>query len=618
MLKKAVGQLTALFLYIFKKYLILSLKIVIFTQVINNTVWEGYPMKKSHISLILIAAVSLISLPAFAQLGDFTHEASLGTDAGLGEANFVSSTGTYEVLGSGDDIWNTADGMYWVYKEISGNFRVTVSMEWGPQEIPGNTNSNFWKKMGIMFRAEPEDPSSSYVFALLRRDLGAELQARLASGERSVGMETIAKKGQETDRIQLLRTGDVFTMYRILEDGSTVPIGARKVPNFPTEAYVGLAVTSHDVEKLERAFFSSLSIEPVQGVGASVSRDFGGQKIIHSGETMPISLTVDVEPGKTEDLTVTETLPEGWTAGNFDAIRGTASASENIITWNIPDASGGNITLSYEATVGKEGGRLSLQGGVTNGIEFFQASGRRSIFVLPAGGGFGIFDNSMDIIDFSGRDNLGANGAAVYNPETETYTVVGSGNDIWNQADNFHYLYKKVPMDVPVRLKATVKLDPMNGEQTWAKAGPMIRDDLDASASHVFSLIRSGGRDFVPQWRPVFGGNGATAGGGRTILGGTGYGEQNGTVEVERNPVTNETIFYYYDALTGRQREVHALIDVEYLGSLEDETQYYIGLAITSHSVGEISAAVFSDVSLQVGEEVFGDPTSYVREWSIH
>ncbi len=573
-------------------------------------------MNKFFKSVSLSVIAAFFAAPSFAQVGVFTGEASIGTDGGLGEASF--SDGTYEILASGDDIWNTADGMYWVYQEVSGNFRATASMEWGPTEIPGGDNPNDWRKMGIMLRGIAEDASSNYVYAMLRSDLGATLQSRPVPGESAVGTPLVGKADGETDTVQLLRVGNTFTMFRFLEDGSTVTIGSTTIPDFPSDAFIGLAVTAHDTNALERAFFSDVSIEAVEGVGSTVSRDAGDVAVVKSGDTIPITLTVGVEEGQTADLTVTETLPADWTASNLVASAGSASADGNVITWDIPGASGDEITLNYEANVAGSGGSLNIGGGVNNGFETFGTGGDSGFFVLGESDGFGIFDSSMDIVDPANPDNLGAEGASVFDADTNTYTIVGSGNDIWNQADNFHFLFRQVPIDVPVSLKATVELDPMNGEQTWAKAGPMIRDDLDAAASHVFSMIRAGGRDFAPQWRATFGGNGAWDGDPSLVFGGDGAGEQNGTVEIERIPETNETIFYYFDAATGERVQSMVRTDIEFLGSLDDASQYFIGLAVTSHSVGIISSAVFSDVTLKIGDETFGEPSSDVVEWSLY
>ena len=62
-----------------------------------------------------------------------------------------------------------------------------------------------------------------------------------------------------------------------------------------------------------------------------------------------------------------------------------------------------------------------------------------------------------------------------------TYTVVGSGADIYNTSDEFHYVYMPLPGDGSIE----VRVDSMDNTHVWAKAGVMIRRTLDPDAAHV-------------------------------------------------------------------------------------------------------------------------------------
>ncbi len=63
-----------------------------------------------------------------------------------------------------------------------------------------------------------------------------------------------------------------------------------------------------------------------------------------------------------------------------------------------------------------------------------------------------------------------------------TWTMQGSGVDIWDTADSFHFRYAALQGDgfIEVRLLGQTNTDP------WAKAGLMIRDELTANSTHVF------------------------------------------------------------------------------------------------------------------------------------
>ncbi|MFO1497163.1 MAG: InlB B-repeat-containing protein [Verrucomicrobiota bacterium] len=80
----------------------------------------------------------------------------------------------------------------------------------------------------------------------------------------------------------------------------------------------------------------------------------------------------------------------------------------------------------------------------------------------------------------------GVAGTASY--DGSTFTVVGSGADIWNNADEFRYVYQTATGDCSIiaRVKSVQNTDP------WAKAGIMIRDSLNANAKHAAVFVTPG------------------------------------------------------------------------------------------------------------------------------
>ncbi len=89
-----------------------------------------------------------------------------------------------------------------------------------------------------------------------------------------------------------------------------------------------------------------------------------------------------------------------------------------------------------------------------------------------------------------------------------SYSVTGSGADIWGTADAFHYVYKPLVGDGQM----TVNVVGMTGTSTnvWQKAGVMIRESLAPGSRNVMMLMSKGpggastfeGGDAF-QWRPV-------------------------------------------------------------------------------------------------------------------
>jgi hypothetical protein len=69
------------------------------------------------------------------------------------------------------------------------------------------------------------------------------------------------------------------------------------------------------------------------------------------------------------------------------------------------------------------------------------------------------------------------------------FTILGSGHDIWDPADAFHFVYQPV-QNGPVTISARV----ISVQETsdWAKAGVMIRETLDADSAHAMMVITPG------------------------------------------------------------------------------------------------------------------------------
>jgi hypothetical protein len=66
-----------------------------------------------------------------------------------------------------------------------------------------------------------------------------------------------------------------------------------------------------------------------------------------------------------------------------------------------------------------------------------------------------------------------------------TYTMTASGEDIWNEADQFHYAFKQLTGVGSI----TAKVESIENTNIWAKAGVMIRETLDAGSSFIGVFI---------------------------------------------------------------------------------------------------------------------------------
>jgi hypothetical protein len=65
-------------------------------------------------------------------------------------------------------------------------------------------------------------------------------------------------------------------------------------------------------------------------------------------------------------------------------------------------------------------------------------------------------------------------------------TLTGDGSDIWNASDEFTFAYKSLNGDATIVAKVT---SVGTGSQTWAKAGAMIRQDLNGESAFAIMVI---------------------------------------------------------------------------------------------------------------------------------
>jgi regulation of enolase protein 1 (concanavalin A-like superfamily) len=92
-----------------------------------------------------------------------------------------------------------------------------------------------------------------------------------------------------------------------------------------------------------------------------------------------------------------------------------------------------------------------------------------------------------------------------------TWTVRGSGADIWGAADEFRFVWQELAGDGEVVARVTA----IGNTHAWAKAGVMIRDGAAANAAHAM-MVQTAGNGRAFQFRS------ATGGASRHVAGGAG------------------------------------------------------------------------------------------------
>ncbi|WP_373521272.1 hypothetical protein [Aquiflexum sp.] len=103
----------------------------------------------------------------------------------------------------------------------------------------------------------------------------------------------------------------------------------------------------------------------------------------------------------------------------------------------------------------------------------------------------GVFEQFQDIGDPA------LSGNTVYDSNTDSYTLTGSGYNIWFDRDEFHFLYKEVSGDFS--LTANMELIGV-GVDPHRKIGIMLRSSKAEDAAHMTATVHGDGLT-VMQWR---------------------------------------------------------------------------------------------------------------------
>src|SRR5262249_4631925 len=140
--------------------------------------------------------------------------------------------------------------------------------------------------------------------------------------------------------------------------------------------------------------------------------------------------------------------------------------------------------VSDDGTTWTEVGRdsVSLTGSVLAGLAISShvnattASATFDNVTITGGGTATMLPEGWDSSDIGAVTVAGS--AAANNG---TFTVKGSGADIWGSADTFRYAYFALPGDGSI----VARVATVQNVNVWTKAGVMIRDSLDPGAANA-------------------------------------------------------------------------------------------------------------------------------------
>ncbi len=153
-----------------------------------------------------------------------------------------------------------------------------------------------------------------------------------------------------------------------------------------------------------------------------------------------------------------------------------------------------------------------------------------------------------------------------------TWTLRGSGANIWGSSDELQFAYQQVTGDFDI----SVRVSSLQNVNAWSKAGLMVRESLNANARNAFVMMTPGGGRYF-QYR--------TTAGGSTTRKAAG----SGTAPVWFRLVRQGTSFTGYVSSNGTSWTTAGSATISMASAA------YIGLADTSRDDSTTATAVFTN-----------------------
>jgi RHS repeat-associated protein len=531
------------------------------------------------------------------------------------------SAESFAVSGSGADIWNAQDELHFVYQHLQGDGELVARLD--AIDCP-----NLGAKSGLMVRASLQ-PEAAVAMVIAAPSQQAAFQHRLSSGAQmtSSNAQSVAFPAW----LKLVRDGDQFSGY-LSEDGQSWALLGSAAIAMDEDVYLGLAVTSHDNTRLNQSTFSQVRIN---GLPAPwMSQDLGavalnGSVHVDNGTFTLQASGVDIwdqadeghfvyQPVEGEVEIVAQVVGMDMASGLDKAgvmIRDSLdSGAKNAFMLITPAASWAasfqtrseaNQSTQYLADTTITGLRwVKLTRSDDQMRAYYSSDGESWTAVGPAVAlpmnqrvyaGLALTSHNPAALSTTVFTNVRVRTGASLPTEwshadigtvhipgeaTETngsFTLTGSGEDIWGSADAFHMAYQVLNGSGHI----IAKVGQLQGSGT-AKAGVMFREDLTPGSKHVFMLLSELDAAALHA-RPLTGG----AMNASEPVG-------NLAAPLWIRLVRREDAFSAYVSVHGMDwNKVGPTLNIAMADTV------YAGLAVTNNNDTSLGTAVFSDVRME-------------------
>jgi hypothetical protein len=281
---------------------------------------------------------------------------------------------------------------------------------------------------------------------------------------------------------------------------------------------------------------------------------------IHRGNvwtfTVPAYLIVDEFESYNDDLQAKTTIFDTWVDGYADGFKSSGSTV-------------GNDPAPFAERTIVHGGRQAMPMTFDNSKTPFFSEAVQTFAPLQDWTGNGVTDLSLW---FRG------NPVSFVDKGNGAFTVGASGHDIWDNADDFRFVFKQLNGNGSV----AVKVESLVNTNGWAKAGVMIRENLNAGSPMAYMI-----QSFS---------NGASFGWRQTTDGAPGSQTQTGITAPQwvKLTRTGNAFTAQYSADGKTWTDIKNATGQVVSTTILMGTNVYIGLCTTSHDAARTTTAEYS------------------------
>jgi len=482
--------------------------------------------------------------------------------------------GQWRIRAAGTDVWETSDQFGYVYQTVeqpeTGKWTLKATLQ-SIQQIDNGSMA------GIMFRSA--DKANAANFFLRTYPSGAvHTTVRMSDGEPTSYSQVPTQSFPM--EFMVTREGDLFTSY-YKKDGAWIKHTEKVIP-MPKTFLVGLAATSHRATAYTEAVFTDVELtrEELAFTGVSLSAD--RTRVELEGETVRLQLYANYGTNVKRPI------------------------DSRHVTFTSLNPSVFPVSPQGIATAVNEGEAIIRAVTKVNGTEY-EASIKLQ-YVIP-----GYAPRFVPSEPWTGQDigPVGIAGSLAQN--AGQVTLKGSGFDIWRQQDEFFFASRRHSGDGVF----VARLDSQQNTNSWAKAGLMIRETLNADSKHVLmAMTPANGAQMAV--RPQTNANSVSAGSKSGI-------KAPYWLKLER---TGNTFKGYVspDGSDGSWQLVGT-------ANVAMSADVHVGLANTSHDNTRLNTSVFSTLSFPPGnlsaeagkplvfqlkaEDADGDPVRFGYEGTL-